>query len=485
MEEQQPYESSGLREFLTVLFKRKGMILITFVTIVATVTIGSFLLPPTYEAESRLLVKFGRENIYLPEVGGEKSQIVEFNNEEVVNSEIKILTSRDLIERVIKALTVEALYPKIAADPPADLTPLDAAIERFGKDLDAESIKKSNVIEITLHHKDPRMAAKALNLLVEFFKEKHLQAYSDPKSSFLEQQLAEYQDRLHSAQDRLEEFKQKSKVYSLVEQRDLLLKQRSELDTAYKIALNQVNETRERQAALRAQMRAVPQDVPLYTETADRYKAIDDARTELMSLQLKEQELLQKYKDTNLLVVNVRKEISIVQAHIEAEEAAVKDRVRTGKNVVYQDLETNLIKVQAELPSQEAKAKTLSGQIAQVDAELQTLDLREKQLANLKRDIEVSEQNYKTYLSKAEEARISEDLNRRKVANISVIEEAAVPPLPVKPKKLLNIALSVVLGAFAGLGFAFWTEFMSQAMTTPEDAERRLGLPVLGSISLK
>ena len=234
MEEQT--QSSGLREFLTVLFKRKGTILLTFVTVVATVTIGSFLLPPTYEAESRLLVKFGRENIYRPEVGGDKGQAFVFNNEEVVNSEIKILTSQDLIERVVKTLTVEALYPKFVESPPSRGTPLDAAIERFGKDLSVEGIKKSNVIQISLQHKDPRMAAKALNLLMEFFKEKHLQAYSDPKSSFLEQQLAAYDLKLKESQNQLEAFRQKHRVFSLEEQRSLLLKQRTELDTAHKTA---------------------------------------------------------------------------------------------------------------------------------------------------------------------------------------------------------------------------------------------------------
>ena len=130
--------------------------------------------------------------------------------------------------------------------------------------------------------------------------------------------------------------------------------------------------------------------------------------------------------------------------------------MRTGKNVVYQELEGNLIKVQAELPSQEAKATALRGQVAQLDAEIRSLDLREKELDTLKREFTVSERNYKTYLEKAEEARILEDLNRQKSANITVIQEATVPVTPIKPKKLLNIALGLILGAVSGLGLAFF-----------------------------
>jgi uncharacterized protein involved in exopolysaccharide biosynthesis len=134
-------EAPALRDFLTVLFKRKRTILVTFVTIVATVTIVSFLLPPTYEAEARLLVRVGRENIYRPEVGGDQSQILSFNNEEIINSEANILTSRDLITKVVSSLTIEQLYPDLLKKPPRIGTPLDAAVKRFGEDLTVEGTK--------------------------------------------------------------------------------------------------------------------------------------------------------------------------------------------------------------------------------------------------------------------------------------------------------------------------------------------------------
>ena len=220
-------DAPGLRDFLTILFKRKRLILTTFITIVATVTVVTFLLPPTYEAEARLLVRVGRENVYRPEVGSDQNQVLSFNNEEVINSETNILTSRDLIARVVSSLTVERLYPDLVKTPPRRGTPQDTAVKRFGEGLAVEGLRKSNVIRILLQHEDPGMAAKSLNLLVDYFKEKHLQAYSDPQSSYLEEQLAAYAQRLKQSQDRLEAFKQTNRVYSLGEQRTLLLTQRS------------------------------------------------------------------------------------------------------------------------------------------------------------------------------------------------------------------------------------------------------------------
>jgi capsular polysaccharide biosynthesis protein len=84
-----------------------------------------------------------------------------------------------------------------------------------------------------------------------------------------------------------------------------------------------------------------------------------------------------------------------------------------------------------------------------------------------------------------EEALISDNLNRQKMANISVIQAASVPQKPIKPKKALNVALGVILGVVSGLGLAFFSEYTNQGLSTPESAERHLGLPVLGMVPYK
>ncbi len=485
---EQQNQASSLRDFLTVLFKHRSTILIIFFAVVATVTIGSFLLSPIYEAKSSLLVKFGREYIYRPEIGERGSSdmrpLIPLNQEEVINSEIQILTSRDLIEKVIRNIGIENIYPGLVKNPPKRMTPMEVAILQFEKKLSVEGVKKSSVIQVSFQHRNPRIAAKALNLVVDSLKEKHLQVYSDPKSSFLEQQLSAYEQKLKKSQDQLETFKQKHQVFSLEEQRTLLLKQRTEFDTSFKTSQNQIKELQYKLLSLKTQMRTVSKDVPLYTET-ERYKIIDDAKAQLLGLQLKEQELLHKYNEDTPLVINVRKEIKIVQNFIKKQEEDLKGKVRTGQNIVYQEIEREMFKAQAELSSLEAKSATLREQIAQLNREMQALDLRENEFQNLKRELATNEKNYKTYLEKVEEALISDNLNRQKMANISVIQAATVPETPIKPKKVLNVALGIILGAVSGLGLAFFREYTNQGLSTPESAERHLGLPVLGTVPYK
>jgi uncharacterized protein involved in exopolysaccharide biosynthesis len=152
---------------------------------------------------------------------------------------------------------------------------------------------------------------------------------------------------------------------------------------------------------------------------------------------------------------------------------------------VYQDLQREMLKRQAELPSLEAKAASLRSQLAQLDREIPRLDMTEMDLENLKRELSVNDRNYRTYQEKVEDALTLEDLNRRKSANISVIQEPTVPVRPVKPQKALNIALGALLGALAGFVIALVREMSAQGLSTPESAEQRLGLPVLTAVAFK
>ena len=477
-------ESSGgsLRDFLAILFKRKAAILTIFLATVITVAVGSFLMAPTYEARSSLLVKFGREFIYRPEVG-DKAPMISFNQEEAINSEINILTSQDIIERVIKTIGLENIYPELAKNPPARMTPLEAAVIGFQKKLTAEGIKKSSVIEVSFQHQDPKVVARAVNLVVDFFKEKHLAVHSGTESTFLESQTDLYDQELKNSENRLEAFKQKNRVYSLDEQRSLLLRQRTELDTSLKSTQNRIDELRKKVASLRGQMKGILADKNLYTQN-EREKIIVEAQGKLLTLQLSEQELSSKYTDHNRLLVNVRNEIRFIRDFLKEQEEAISSKVKTA-NPVYQGTEMDAMKAEVEEASLRAKAATLQAQIGQLGNEIRTLDLLEKDLQGLKREVTTNDKNFRTYQDKKEEARISDEMNRQKLANISVIQTAVVPSKPIKPKMALNILLSIILGAVSGLGFAFLSEYTSQRFTSPDSVEQRLGLPVLVTIPIK
>ena len=71
-----------------------------------------------------------------------------------------------------------------------------------------------------------------------------------------------------------------------------------------------------------------------------------------------------------------------------------------------------------------------------------------------------------------------------RVENVQVIDPAQVPTSPVSPRPLMNIAIAGVLGIMLGVFIAFLKEFLDNSLKTPEDVEKYLGVPVLGTIPL-
>ncbi len=95
----------------------------------------------------------------------------------------------------------------------------------------------------------------------------------------------------------------------------------------------------------------------------------------------------------------------------------------------------------------------------------------------LKLEAESDQEIYDIILKQAKEINLTGDIERR---NIRIVDEAEVPHFPFKPRVSLNILLSVVMGLTFGAGFAFFFEYMSKTMTTPEDIVQHMGMTVLG-----
>ena len=475
--------TGGLREFLTVLFKHKSRIAAMVSLSVLIGLVLSFLLPPVYEARSTVLIKVGREYISNVDPGNSRA-LLSLEQQEVLNSEIQIMSNRELIEKVVTLLNVETLYPKLAKKSASKISPREASILQVEKHLTVSGVKKSNVIEVSFQHEDPQVAAKVVNLLVELFREKHLKVFSDPQSSFLEKQLQIYRNKLGMSELSMESFKQKNQVFSLDEQRSLLLRQRTELDSTLKNTDHRIDELREKLRSLNnRKITSSDKNKNTYTNT-EKDRILVDAKAKLLSLQLTEQDLLKRYREDSRRVEDVRNEIRTVKLFLKEQEEYISGTMETGGRI-YQEVELEIIKTDADLKSQVAKAAGLRKQLRQLDGEIRTLDLNERDFQKLKREMTSNEKYFRTYEDRFEESRISEDMNRSKLANISVIQPAAVPVKPARPKKTLYMLLSLLFGVFSGMGLAFISEHLSQGLTTPDSVERRLDLPVLTTISLK
>jgi len=111
--------------------------------------------------------------------------------------------------------------------------------------------------------------------------------------------------------------------------------------------------------------------------------------------------------------------------------------------------------------------------------EANSLNTKLVEYSLLRRDYETNQQLYEGLLQRLKEAGISSGLRS---SNIHVVDRARPPMNPVRPRKSLNMMLSLVVGLALGCALAMFNEYLDNSVKIPEDVEQLVNLPVLGII---
>jgi len=173
--------------------------------------------------------------------------------------------------------------------------------------------------------------------------------------------------------------------------------------------------------------------------------------------------LLKIYKDKHPEVLKIQAQIDQVAQKIDAE------------------IKTMLRGVQTEFRVARAREETLLGNVNRLRQEGQELNEKEIQYLALQRDADSNQQLYEAVLKRLKETGVTGGLETN---NVSVIEDAALPRAPVKPRRTINLVVSVLVGLFVGVGAALTIEYFDTTIKTPDDVERYLGVPVIGIVPL-
>lgn len=83
-----------------------------------------------------------------------------------------------------------------------------------------------------------------------------------------------------------------------------------------------------------------------------------------------------------------------------------------------------------------------------------------------------------TYLKRGSQ----HELSGFKANNISIQDPARKPVVPIRPKKAINILLSIVVGIFGGLGLVFFLEHIDDTAKTIDDVEKVMKWPLLVNV---
>lgn len=66
--------------------------------------------------------------------------------------------------------------------------------------------------------------------------------------------------------------------------------------------------------------------------------------------------------------------------------------------------------------------------------------------------------------------------------NVRIVDYSEVPTSPIKPNAINNLIMGFVIGLVLGLGLTFFLEYWDDTLKTPDDVERFLHMPVLGTV---
>jgi len=144
-----------------------------------------------------------------------------------------------------------------------------------------------------------------------------------------------------------------------------------------------------------------------------------------------------------------------------------------------------------------AKSRTISQSVVddlkkegKAPADLAPKELSKKISVNLRGDtrvieIKVEDQNPANaviYANKVADVFKIKAKELMKVENIEIIDRAIYPDQPVKPQKVRNVAIAFFIGLMAGMGLAFFLEYIDNTIKTSEDVAKYLEVPVIGII---
>lgn len=502
----------AVQDVLCMIDRQRQVALIVFIAIFAFALVYGLLLSDRYEARMEILVEQGQLRRADPVMTGDPNAQPIVNqqsttSDEILNSEIALLRSQDVLREVVSKCGLDqkpglwygavdgiwnvaghlnmvgplnaivAYLPVLQKPSQEALT--EKAVSRLAGKLQIEVIKLSDVISIAYRSGNPQQAANVLHALGDVYLNEHVLAHRPPgELEFFEKQTSQAHDVLAAAEQKLVSFTQNGGVANGETQLQDALRRLSDTKAAQDQTQAEIAATQYSVNALENQASRIPQRDITVLRSSDSALLLQQLKSSLLDLQMKRTQLLTQYQPTYPLVVEVNQQIAQAQAALaDAEKSHVEERT-TDRDPNYEAVQENLTHSRVELAGLRARAMSLASEYAADEQQVRWLEQQGMSQQDLLRQEKAAEDNYLLLLHKEQEARISEALDKRRIFNVSIVQTASVPALPVHPAwwYLMYGGLLSILIAFAAAAGA---DRMDPTLRTSDEVEGILHTPVL------
>jgi uncharacterized protein involved in exopolysaccharide biosynthesis/Mrp family chromosome partitioning ATPase len=484
-----PAQGIALGDIYYTLFRHKWkIVLMSLMGLLAAAAIYHKK-APLYESQAELLIKYVPDTTQLT-LGTDNQRVIvpDSDGEDVINSEIRILTSLDVAEEAASNIGPANILAKVGGP-----SSVNRAAGFIYANLDAEPAdSRSSVIVITLKHPDPRIVQPLLQAVIDAYLQKHYEIHSagGQFDDALTMEQSELSVRLNATEQQLADLKNKYNIISLEDSQKNLAAQLSKVNGEIQDATAELSadeaaskQSGARQSSDLGTTNRLPAAIP-----QSQIDAYADACAGLDIFRKKEQDYqLQGFTRSNSLLQGIDEQIA---AKLNEKDALEKKypQIAGVAPVVASNSSTTAVpsmdpRVQlTEIVALKAKIRAWEAQLADLQTQATNLNNLAPTITQLQQNESVLQANYQTLSVKLENSRIDKELDTGKTPNIRPVQDPS-PPIRDWKKTFKMMGMAVFGGVFGGIAWAFLIEMvLDRSVKRPIEVERRLKLPLFISI---
>ncbi len=468
-------DRSTLESYWRIIWRRKWLIGLFVVVTTLAVLVVSFLVTPIYEASATLHIKEPMPSL----LGGEflGSGLSAIPVKEEINTQIEILKSRSLLEQVNGQEELIEKF-KIRKELPEGQR-LQLALARLRKDLSVANVPNTRLIRISVRSPEPELAREIASSISRAFIERDLQSRRSEANavlSFVSEQVEQVSERLKVAEEELLRYKEDQRIGVIDEETKLKVGLVAQLESSFQqvrveravlgaritALLGQLGPGARNQGSL-----AAAASNPAVARLQDR---LTEARLELARLESGSSSAVQRAEE-------LKGRIDILERQIQEE---ITLNARSARSAaVDSTMQMQLAEYKSRDVILEAQEKALRSLMAMHEADINKLPAKEINLIRLERARSINDELYAALMKAKNEAQIE---SASQIGNIDIVDPAFTPLDPVRPNKLQNLIIGLVVSLILGVSLAFLLDHFDHTVKSEEEVKKLLGVPTLGLI---
>lgn len=357
-------------------------------------------------------------------------------------------------------------------------------VEQINVHLSVDPLKNTEIITINFEAQNPELAMAVANKAAHVLRKRDLSLKRKKDNDllvFLREQFEKVSNRLQQVERESKEFKEKHKITSLETEVQETLRRFTEAEVLYNQVNSQRRELREKLNATKAELDWQSRNLAdNMVHTADPLielkQRLVEEETKYANLQL------QGVPDYNTKMVEIKNRIAQIRQNLKQATIKLIDKDITSLMNPLDQIRSYLeksITLELDLQATNAKAEYLRAVLDDYSKKLRQRPGIEMALARLMRERKTLTNTYGALSEKIEQVRIN---IAAELGNLRIIEAAALPEIPISPRKLINIGVAIFSSILFGSLLIFGIDYFNDSIRTEEDIEEALNVPVIAAI---